>query len=176
MPSGEKRSGGCTPPEIFVTCFTSAPSRVETKASRQPSGEYCGVFSDLSPAMSSRGALDPSAATAQMSALRRPALASVVVRTNTTVRPSGDNCGSPTRTAVIRSSIASGRFACAPAVAASYATASAAATLCAYLRLTSNMSGPSSSHDRHCLMLPDDRLVAVRHCLRRGGFVVMTYS
>ena len=80
-----------------------------------PSGDQRGVFSVFSPAMSGcsappdrrrRGAT-------QMSAFRLPADRSVVVRTNATVRPSGESCGSATRTASSRSRIVIARPDCA---------------------------------------------------------------
>jgi hypothetical protein len=73
------------------------------KAMCDPSGSQRGVDSLLSPPISSRGAVRPSAGTIQMSAFLLPLATSVVVRTNTTCCPSGDSCGSPRRTAPSRS-------------------------------------------------------------------------
>ena len=91
------------------------PSRVDRKASVRPSGENRGAVSLASPAINAFGGADPSAGTAQMSALRFPDLRSVVVRTNSTRLPSGASCGSVTRTAPIRSSIVIARPLAAPA-------------------------------------------------------------
>ena len=55
----------------------------------------------------------PSAGTIQMSALRFPVATSVVVRTNATDLPSGDSCGSDTRTVPMRSVMVIGRPVCA---------------------------------------------------------------
>src|SRR3954447_8053276 len=112
--------GGCTPPESRVTARTwrpvpsprytcGVPLRPEMKAIR-PSARKRGVSSPPGPAISGRGRLEPSAATTQMSAFRLPVTGSVVVRTKTTRRPSGDTWGSPTRIAVIRSAIVMGRL------------------------------------------------------------------
>src|SRR5687768_13421396 len=82
LPSGEKIIGGCTPIASSVTFLTplpsasatntwAAPSRVEMNARRRASGLQRGVFSDLSPAISSLAA-PPSTGTLQRSAFRRP--------------------------------------------------------------------------------------------------------
>src|SRR4051812_21987366 len=89
----------------------------------RPSGSQRGVFSVLSVAINAFGGDAPSAATTQMSVLRLPVATSVVVRVNATVRPSGDSCGSPTRTAASRSAIVIGRAANAGAAASRPANA-----------------------------------------------------
>ncbi len=66
-----------------------------------------------------------------MSALRLPDFRSVVVRTNATRLPSGDTCGSVTRTAPIRSSIVMARTVAAPP--GDWAMSTTAATIAAYL-------------------------------------------
>ena len=78
-----------------------------------------GVSSPFGPSMNGFGAAEPSAETIQMSAFRLPEARSVVVRVNNTRRPSGESCGSPTRTAVSRSATAIGRLDCAPATVVS---------------------------------------------------------
>src|SRR5262245_23615694 len=76
---------------------------------RFPSGENRGLFSFFGPAIVDDGCPEPSAGTDQMSALRVPLDRSVVVRTNTTVRPSGESCGSAMRMPVSRSLVVIGR-------------------------------------------------------------------
>src|SRR4029078_2333629 len=97
------------PPLMSATYTCGAPARGEIKAIFRPSGENRGVLSVLLPAISSFDGPDPSAGTIQMSALRSPDFTFVVVRTKLTREPSGDNCGSLTRTAASRSSIVIGR-------------------------------------------------------------------
>jgi len=122
-PSGETTIGGCTPapsvvmaraffPSPSATYSCGAPSRVETNAMRSLERKR-GESSPFGPSMNGRGGAEPSAGTVQMSAFRLPDARSVVVRTKSTRRPSGESCGSPTRTAVSRSSSAMGRLACA---------------------------------------------------------------
>src|SRR6185436_18603391 len=96
-------------------------------ARRLPSGDHRGEFSVFSPPTSSFGAPEPSAGTAQMSALRLPVGTSVIVRTNTTVLPSGESCGSETRTAPSRSAMVIGRAAKAETADRKTAAADAAA-------------------------------------------------
>src|SRR5262245_55336370 len=93
------------------------------KAIVLPSGAQRGVLSDDGPVMSALLSDIPSppvVGATQMSAFRRPAGISVVVRTNATVRPSGESCGSVTRTATSRSWIVIARRACAASVTATH--------------------------------------------------------
>src|SRR5215510_4526814 len=71
---------------------------------RLPSGVNRGVFSLLSPPISCLGGVEPSEGTIQMSGFLRPLSRAVVVRVNKTCLPSGEICGSFTRTVVIKSS------------------------------------------------------------------------
>ncbi len=100
-----------SPPARSRSHTCGDPERVETKASVLPSGEKRGALSAFSCRVRARGGAEPSAGTSQTSALRLPAARSVVVRTNATHLPSGDSCGSPTRTVRRLSSIVMGRAA-----------------------------------------------------------------
>src|SRR5436190_17534053 len=118
-------------------------------ATCEPSGSQRGVFSLLSPPTSSRGAADPSAGTIQMSAFRLPVATSVVVRTNSTWRPSGESCGSLTRTAPSKSWMVMGRAAAAGAAHERSAAAHAAARETAVMtRIVGRVSGPGAGSFR----------------------------
>src|SRR5262245_28272535 len=82
-------------------------------AMRFPSGRKRGVFSVRSPPISCRAGAELSDGTSQMSEFLRPDSSAVVVLVYSTRLPSGEICGSLTRTVVIKSSTVMGRLLCA---------------------------------------------------------------
>ena len=68
----------------------STAARRELKASSRPSGLHRGADDESAGLVSRRGGAEPSAGTIQISLWRRFSASTMNVRTNATVRPSGD--------------------------------------------------------------------------------------
>ena len=97
-------------PSIGSTCRVDSPLfslRLETKAMQRPSGDQLGWVSLLSPLLSGRGGVDPSAAATHTWARARFFVKSTLLTTKTICVPSGDTFGDEAATTppMIRSAI-----------------------------------------------------------------------